>query len=478
MSSQSTQPSSGISPPTGRTIPGAAPAAAGAKMPTSFAITGGGVSDGRRRIQIPWRQISKQQLESICRALSDRETDSPIRIIDFIDNQLGPAAALKIASCLESSPVTEVFICYNDIGKDGCDGLAGVVNLSQSLQVLDIRGNRLCASDVHRLLRSVSMSTVLTRLGLASNKLGPEGAALVAKALEHNTYLSSLDLSVNELGASGAEYIAGILRNPVSALQMLQLHGNYLGPDGVITVCDAAKTNKELKRLALGGNHATDEAACAVAAMLEANCMLEELDIRLNTLTAGGVQTIAQRGLANNTSLRVLSLAGNEVGPLGANELTNVLVTHQRSALEQLDLSSCGLSTSGGARIASLLSTSISLKEVNLSDNALDDEAAVRLAQNMAEGISISVVDVSCNEIGEEGASQLIEAVLRNAQLVALVTNGNNISRVAQRKIENLLEERLSKNRVLSRHAALFQQQKLGQQQQAVRSTAAPAAAA
>ncbi|KAG5476355.1 hypothetical protein LSCM1_04057 [Leishmania martiniquensis] len=473
------QASSGISPSAGPTISGAAPAAARTETRASFAVAGSSLNDGRRQMQIPWRQISKQQLESICRVLSDRETDTPIRIIDFMDNQLGPAAALRIASCLESSPVTEVFLCYNDIGKDGCDGLAGVVNLSQSLQVLDIRGNRLCAGDAHRLLRSVSLSTALTRLGLASNKFGPEGAALVAKALERNTYLRSLDFSVNELGPSGAEHIAGVLRNPASVLQVLQLHGNYLGPEGVITICDAVKTNKELKRLTLGSNHATDEAAAAVAAMLGANGTLEELDIRLNTLTAVGVRTIAEQGLAKNTSLRILSLSGNEVGPLGANDLTNALTAHQRSALEQLDLSSCRLSTSGGVRIASLLSTSISLREVNLSDNALEDEAAVRLAQNMAEGITISVVDVSCNEIGEEGASQLIEAVLRNAQLSVLVTNGNKISRVAQRKIENLLEERLNKNRVLSRHAALYQQQKLAQQQlHTVRAPAAPAAAA
>lgn len=478
MASQPGATSTGTTPATTRATSGVVPSAAGAKPRASFTVVGGGVGDDRRRVQIPWRQISKQQLDSICRALVDRETDAPIRAIDFMDNQLGPNAAVKIASCLESSPVTEVFMCYNDIAKEGCDGLAGVVNLSHSLQVLDIRGNHLSAGDVHRLLRSVSMSTALTRLGLAANKLGPEGAALVAKALERNTYLSSLDLSVNELGPSGAESIAAILRNPISALQVLQLHGNYLGPVGVMTICDAVKSNKELKRLTLGNNHATDEAAGAIAAMLEANYTLEELDIRLNTLTAAGVRMIAQQGLAKNTSLRFLSLSGNEVGPVGANELTHVLSAHQRSVLEQLDLSSCGLTSSGGVRIASLLSTSISLKEVNLSDNALDDEAAVRLAQNITDGIAISVVDVSCNEIGEEGASQLIDAALRNAQLVALVTHGNNISRVAQKKMDNLLEERLTKNRVLSRHTALYHQQKLTKQQYATRAAPPPAAAA
>ncbi|KPI85052.1 hypothetical protein ABL78_5890 [Leptomonas seymouri] len=434
--------------------------------------------DNRRRMEIPWRQISEQMLDSICRALLDRNTDAPVRAIDLTDNQLGPAAAQKITACLKSSPVTEVFIRFNDIGKDGCDGLAAAVNFSHTLQVLDIRGNHLSASDVRRLLKSVAMSTVLTRLGLASNKLGPEGAALVAKALERNTYLTSLDLSVNELGQGGAQCLADLLRIPAVTLQVLQLHGNYFGANGVVAICDAVKTNKELRRLTIGNNHATDEAAAAIAAMLEGNYTLEELDLRLNSLTAVGIKTIAQNGLAKNTSLRSLILSGNQVGPVGANELTHVLSAHQRSVIEQLDLSSCGLMSTGGVRIASLLSTSISLKDVNLSDNSLDDEAAVCLAQNMADGFAISLVDVSCNEIGEEGASQLIDAALRNAQLSALVMQGNNISRVALKKMDNLLEERLSKNRVLNRHTALYQQQKLTQQQQAARANTTAASSA
>lgn len=448
-----------------------------AKAPrTSLTVVGNSVGDNRRRMEIPWRQISAQTLDSICRALLDRDTDAPIRAIDLTDNQLGPTATQKITVCLESSPVTEVFIRFNDIGKDGCDGLAAVLNLSHTLQVLDIRGNHLSASDVRRLLKSVAVSTVLTRLGLGANKLGPEGAALISKALERNTYLTSLDLSVNELGLGGAQCLAELLRTPATTLQVLQLHGNYLGAAGVAAICDAVKTNKELRRLTMGNNHATDESAAAIAAMLEGNYTLEELDLRLNSLTAVGVKAIAQHGLAKNTSLRSLTLSGNQVGPVGANELTHVLSAHQRSVMEQLDLSSCGLMSTGGVRIASLLSTSISLKDVNLSDNGLDDEAAVCLAQNIADGFAISLVDVSCNDIGEEGASQLIDAALRNAQLSALVMHGNNISRVAQKKMDNLLEERLSKNRVLSRNTALYQQQKLTQQQQATRTNAIPTA--
>lgn len=430
---------------------------------SNFLSFGTGSVGDRRRMEIPWRHITKQLLDNICRAILDRETEDPIRIVDFMDNQLGPSAAQKIASCLESAPVSEVLMRFNDIGKEGCDALAGVVSISRSLQVLDIRGNGLSSSDVRKLLKAIAMSTMLLRVGLGSNKLGPEGATLVYKALEKNTYLTSLDLSANEIGPSGAEAIADLLMNQASTLKVLQLDSNYLGVPGVTAICQAMKSNKELRRLTLGSNHATDEAAGAMAGMLEMNYVLESLDLRLNSLTATAVKELV-KGLSKNTSLRFLSLAGNPIGPVGADEITRKLSAHQRSALENLDLSSCSLTPTGGMRIASLLGTSMSLKDVNLSDNALDDEAAVSLAQNITTGIAISIVDLSCNTIGEDGAAQLIDAALMNAQLSALVLHGNRINRVVQKKIDNLLEERLARNRVLHQNTALYQQQMMNRQ--------------
>lgn len=90
-------------------------------------------------------------------------------------------------------------------------------------------------------------------------------------------------------------------------------------------------------------------------------------------------------------------------------------------------------------RIAALMGTSMCLKEVNLSDNNLDDETAMSIARYMTDAISVSQIDLSCNSIGENGAAELIEAVLHNAHLSSLILHGNNVSRVMQKKMDNLL---------------------------------------
>lgn len=403
--------------------------------------------DPNRKIEVAWRQLSKEVIESICRALVDREAELPVRVLDLMDNQLGPATAAKIASCLELSPATEVLMRYNDIGKEGCDGLAGVVNISSKIGIIDVRGNGLNSLDIRKLLRAASTSTSLARLGLANNKLGPEGAALLFKSLEKNTYLTYLDISANELGPDGAASIAKLIATPASTLRTLLLYGNFLGPAGVHHVCQAMRSNKEVRRLTLGNNNAADASAGDIAEMLRSNYTLEALDLRLNTITPAGIKVIAEEGLAHNGSLSSLCVSGNPIGPVGADSLSRALIAHQRSAMSSLDLSSCDLRTSGGLRMASLIGSSITLREVNLSDNELDDEAAIALAENMATSISLSSVDLSANMIREPGAASLIDTTQMNPHLTCLILHGNTIGRAVQKRIDGLLEERIARNR-------------------------------
>ncbi|RNF27275.1 putative leucine-rich repeat protein (LRRP) [Trypanosoma conorhini] len=408
------------------------------------------------KIEVAWTRVTPEMCEGICRAIVDREAEVPVRVVDLIDNQLGPEQTQKIAAVLESSAVRDVLLRYNEIGKEGCDALANVVNVSTKLQLLDIRGNALTAGCVRKLLKSISMSTALTRLGLSANKIGQEGAGLLLRALEKNAYLTSLDLSLNEIGPSGAQSIAQLLALPASPLKTLQLYGNHLGCAGVVAIATAVKQNKFLKELTLGNNNATDAATEALAEMLRDNSTLESLDLRSNTLTAAGARNLARDGLAHNTFLASLSLSDNPIGSVGGDEIAKTLIMHQGGALTTLDLSSCDLGSTGGMRIASLIAATITLHEVNLSDNKLDNEAAVVLSRSIVNGISISIVDLSANEIGEWGASNLIDATQLNSRISSLILHGNHINRVVQKKIDTLLGDRISRNRVQDQQASLI----------------------
>ncbi|KAH8612570.1 putative Leucine Rich repeat [Trypanosoma vivax] len=400
------------------------------------------------KIEVAWRRLAREECDVIFRTIIEPDTEVPVTVVHLSDNQIGPEQAQKLAAALEASTVREALLCFNDIGKDGCDALANVVNVSVKLQLLDIRGNNLTPKCVRKLLKSISMSTSLTRLGLGSNKLGEEGAALLLRALEKNTHLTSLDISLNEIGPNGAKSIAQLLETPSSPLEKLQLYGNYLGCDGVVHITSALRRNRSLKELTLGNNNATDAAMSKVAEMLRDNITLSYLDLRLNTITASGARTLACDGLANNCFLQSLSLSGNPIGSVGAEQIFRALTGSQGPVLTRLDLSSCELGSVGGTRIADLITSSTTIEDVDLSDNQLDDDSAVALSRSLANGLSISALNLSSNKIGEWSASNLIDATQLNPRVMSLILHGNKINRVVQKKIDVLLEERLTRNRM------------------------------
>lgn len=397
------------------------------------------------KIEVSWKRLTSKDLDGICRLIAEGDAGALVKVVHLSDNDLGPQGAQKVVTAMNMSGVQDLLLCFNDVGREGCDALSNIVSISVNLRLLDLRGNGLTPRCVHKLLKAVAVSTSLKRLGLGSNKLGPEGAALLARKLEKNTYLTSLDISLNEIGPGGAKPVAKLIEGPECVLECVQLYGNRLGPEGVSEILAAVKKNRSIKQLTLGNNHATDAVAANLAAMLRENTSLERLDIRLNTLTAAAVRVFAQDGLAQNSVLRSLCLAGNPLDSIGGEDISQALILSQVTVLSHLDLSSCQLGPIGGMRIANLIGTSSTITDVNLSDNKLDDEASASLANSILNGVSISSLNLSANEIGEWSASNLIEATQRNFRMMSLVLHGNKINRTVQKKIDTLLEERLAR---------------------------------
>lgn len=422
-------------------------------------------SDTERRIQLSWTPLSTEAYERLCRALDYRANldQSPLTAVSLMDNQLGPERAAHIATMLYASPhasyaatsLRELRMRFNDIGHEGCEAIAGVVDAAAQLQLIDIGGNDLTVTHLRRLLRAVGLSSTLTHVSLGSNRLGADGAALLSTLLAPNTHLTHLDLSKNDLGPEGAASVASLLRQPASRLHSLQLHSNHLDAAGVRCICAAMQSNKEVKLLTLGNNNATDAAAAELGGMLASNNTLEKLDIRLNSLTGSGVRELAQVGLSRNMALRTLVLAGNDLRAEGAEALASVLCRRSGDVLRELDVSACRLGPQGATRMGHVMSASFTLQELNLSDNAVNDEAAEALADGLSRGLCISALDVSSNAITERAATRLVDAAATNPRLTTLILDDNQASDATQKRLDVILEQRLHNNRVQHAAAAL-----------------------
>lgn len=394
------------------------------------------------RVDIAFTPLNAAAVEKICASLLNTEHVPPIRVLDLTDNNLGPELTERIAAALESSCVEEVVFRFNNVGKNGCDALSSTVNVSTRLHLLDLRGNHLTLPDLAKLLKSVSMSTSLTQLGLGGNDLGPDGMAALASALEHNSFITHVDLWSNNIGPTGAPHIARVLQSEHCQLRILDLWGNQLGTKGCELVADALRRNSSLKRISLGNNGCGDGACAAIAAAMQKNRTLEDLDLRSNSILPAGIQVLAAP-LAEHPTLLRLALSANPIGAEGADCICKALLSGS-GRLTSLDLWSCRLTSKGAERMAGLIASHSTLAELNLACNDIDDVGAESLAQGLRcqKSQVLKILDLVNNRIGVAGATQLLEALLLNPSLTSLSLHGNDINRVTQKRVDEMLASR------------------------------------
>ncbi|CUG92168.1 leucine-rich repeat protein, putative [Bodo saltans] len=406
-------------------------------------------------IEIAWTPITKDVVGTIVQVLVDDDDGKPpIRVVDLVDNRLGPKLTETICAAIEGSQVEEILIRYNDIGRLGCEAVASVVNVSTRLRFVDLRGNKLVPMDCRKFFRSLAVSQSVQRLGLSNNNLGPEGAILLATALEKNSFITQLDVSMNNIGVDGVTSLASLLKLPAHPLRNLNIWGNRLGAQGMDVLFDAVAANRSLTVLSAGNNNAGAGIGPAIARMLGANSTLTSLELRSNSMTAETLLKLSD-GLAQNETVATLQLGGNPLssGPTssqisaGLDAFVKRLVKNE--TMTSLDLASCELGTGGVIRVAGLVGASTSLKELNLSGNDAEDEAAAAIAKALLPSKSLTSLDLSTNRLTMDGVSDLLDAVQANTKILHLALQGNaeEVGRVVQEKVDAMLADRRRKHK-------------------------------
>jgi len=177
---------------------------------------------------------------------------------------------------------------------------------------------------------------------------------------------------------------------PESALTVLGFNGCNVGPKGVV-------------------------ACLAIADGLNAGC-LTELNLSMNLIGEEGAALLSV-SLPKLCKLRVLTLAGNGLGPAGARALSSGLRAIS-ATLEQLDLSLNGLEAEG---VAALVPASLQLRWLCLAGSWIAPEgvdALLQLIQPMTP--HLTHLDLAHNKLNAEGTCLLLERLPCMPQLRSL----------------------------------------------------------
>ena len=162
----------------------------------------------------------------------------------------------------------------------------------------------------------------------------------------------------------------------------------------------AASTDSELYFLKLNGNSKAlfaDRLAAphakAVAAALDGNTTIAELDLSYNNIDDEGVAALAD-ALRRNRALLRLDLRGNDVGAAGCAALASALADPAGAA---------------------------ALTDLNLNGNPIGDDGAVALADMLRVNTTLLDLDVGNCDVGVRGVVEVLSAVNEdNATLESL----------------------------------------------------------
>ena len=248
------------------------------------------------------------------------------------------------------------------------------------------------------------------------------------------------DIKLEGIDDASAAVLAAVLEANTT-LTNLNLFNNNLGPAGAESLATALKTNKTLTDLYLAGNNLGPAGAESFARALKTNTTLRNLNLSSNNLGPAGAELPA-RALKRNKTLTNLYLADNSIGPAGAESLAIALKIN--TTLTNLNLSRNKLGPAGAESFATALNTNTTLTNLNLSSNDLGPAGAEPLATALKTNKTLTNLYLANNSIGLAGADTLATTLKTNTTLTNLVLSRNNLGPAGAESLATALKTNTS----------------------------------
>ena len=195
----------------------------------------------------------------------------------------------------------------------------GLLKRTGDDKILEINNQRVGDNYMTALTNSLRYSDHLVSLEFGGNRLSSLGVSKIFKTLNENKNLAyklkTIDLSENHIGKSQINNLVEFLKDSKCSLEDLNLFGNLLGDDNIITICDTISNYIEYKiiNLNLGKNNITDSCINVLVNLVKKCSGLKIFIINYNWLHNASATKIMKE-LINHYELRMLDLSWNCIG--------------------------------------------------------------------------------------------------------------------------------------------------------------------
>ena len=236
--------------------------------------------------------IGRQGACKIARALC---SNTVLEELDLSDNTIGDLRDVVFADTQQHYTLPN--LQHNPIGDKGATALADMLLHNKSLKILHLKRTSLTAPVVCEIARALYSNTVLEELDLSDNPIGDiqnfplynAQQCCMLKKLQHNP-----------IGDKGATALAAMLLHNKS-LKILHLKGTSLTAQGICEIARALCSITVLEELDLSENKIGDEAATALAEMVQHNKSLKCLILSKFDFTAQSIEALREAEQHNST---------------------------------------------------------------------------------------------------------------------------------------------------------------------------------
>ncbi|XP_016354654.1 ribonuclease inhibitor-like, partial [Sinocyclocheilus anshuiensis] len=263
------------------------------------------------------------------------------------------------------------------ITEEGYKALASALRSNPShLIELDLTGNDPGQSGVKQLndliLDGRYKLNTIRFLGPAADEACQYVTGIVGK---NPLLLRELNLSEHELGDTRVNQIAALLQDKHCKLNTLQLNNNSITAEGCAALTSAFNSNpSNLIELDLSGNKLETSGIQKICPLFKSTeCKLEKLKVSDCSITEEGYLALASALRSNPSHLIELDLTGNDPGPSGVKQLSDLLQDGHYK-LKTIRFLKSPAAEEACDYLTKVLGTSpLVLKELDLSEDKLGD---------------------------------------------------------------------------------------------------------